>query len=168
MQYIIRLANKCDCEELSKLKHTVWSETYRGIYSDEKIDNYDYKKNEEKFLNILSNPKIKLYVVVDQDKIVGYMDCGMPIRQYKNYKQEIGLLYLLKEYQRKGIGKELFQLGVNIISQNGYDEFFISCNKYNNNAIEFYKKMGGIIDNIDDDNIDKSLPQIKFRYKIEK
>lgn len=45
MSYIIRLVNDSDFEE----KHIVWDETYRGIYSDNKIDNYDYKINEEKF-----------------------------------------------------------------------------------------------------------------------
>ena len=168
LNYIIRLACDNDCLELSKLKHTVWSENYCGIYSDEKIDNFDFEKNRLKFLNIISNPNVNLYVVEDNKKIVGYMSCGMPYRPYKDYKQEIGLLYLLKEYQKKGIGKELFNIAYNEIKENGYNDFFISCNKYNINAQEFYKKMGGIIDKIDDDNIDKSIPQVKFIYKIKK
>ena len=166
MEYIIRLATEKDCVELSRLKQRVWNETYRGIYSDEKIDNYDYEKNRIKFLDIVNNPNIELYVVEDNNKLVGYMDCGIPIRSYKNYQQEIGLLYLLKEYQRQGIGKELFNIGVNSIKSKGFNEFFISCNKYNVNAQTFYKKMGGVIDIVDDDNIDKSIPQVKFIYKI--
>ena len=140
--------------------------TYRGIYSDEKIDDFDYKKNSEKFLKIINNPNIDLYVVEDSGRLVGYMDCGAPYRPYKEFKQEIGLLYLLKEYQRKGIGKELFNLATNRIKENGYNEFFVCCNKYNLNAQEFYKKMGGIIDNIDDDDADKAVPQIVFKYKV--
>lgn len=166
MHYIIRLATLNDCEALSKLKHNVWDETYRGIYNDDKIDNYDYEQNQEKFLKIVLNPDIDLYVVEDNGKLVGYMDCGIPIRPYKDYKQEIGLLYLLKEYQRKGIGKELFRLGYDTIKDKGFKEFFISCNKFNINAQNFYKKMGGIIDKIDDDHVDKSLSQVKFIYKI--
>ena len=166
MDYIIRLANKNDCDELSKLKHTVWNETYRGIYSDEKIDNYDHKKYTDKFLGIINNPNVDLYVVEDNNKLVGYMDYGKPFRPYKDYNQEIGLLYLLKDYQRKGIGTKLFNMAYNKIKEKGYKEFFISCNKYNINAQEFYKKMGGEIIDIDEDNIDKSIPQVKFLYKI--
>ena len=166
MDYIIRLANKNDCDELSKLKHTVWNETYRGIYSDEKIDNYDHKKYTDKFLGIINNPDVDLYVVEDNNKLVGYMDYGKPFRPYKDYNQEIGLLYLLKDYQRKGIGTKLFNMAYNKIKEKGYKEFFISCNKYNINAQEFYKKMGGEIIDIDEDNIDKSIPQVKFLYKI--
>ncbi len=166
MSYLIRLATEQDCDKLSKLKQQVWSETYRGIYSDEKIDNFDYQKNSEKFLNIINNPNIELYVVEDNSRLVGYMDCGVPYRPYKNYKQEIGLLYLLKEYQRKGIGKELFNIATSKIKENGYNEFFVCCNKYNINAQEFYKRMGGLVDEIDNENTDKSIPQVTFIYKI--
>lgn len=166
MNYIIRLAKKNDCDKLSKLKHNVWKETYHGIYSEERINNFDYKKNSDKFLNLINDSNVELYVVEDNGKLIGYMSFGKPYRPYKYYKQDIGLLYLLKEYQRKGIGKELFNLAVKKIKENGYNEFFVCCNKYNINAQEFYKKMGGIIDEIDEDNVDKSIPQIKFIYKI--
>ena len=63
MNYSIRLANEKDCKKLSELKHQVWIETYRGIYSDEKIDNFDYLKNEKKFLDIINNKSIDLYIV---------------------------------------------------------------------------------------------------------
>ncbi len=166
MNCIIRLANKNECKELSKLKHQMWTETYRGIYSDEKIDNYDYLKNEKKFLDIIDNKNINLYIVEDQNRIVGYMSCGTPLRPYKDYKQDVGLLYLLKEYQGKGLGRELFNIAYENIKEKGYKSFFISCNKYNTSAQAFYKKMGGIVDCIDEDNIDKSIPQIKYIYKI--
>ena len=166
MNYIIRLAIVNDCDKLSTLKQQVWNETYRGIYSDKKIDDFDYKKNSEKFLNNINNPNINLYVVEDNKKIVGYMSCGIPYRPYKDYKQEIGLLYLLKEYQKKGIGRELFNIAVNKIKENGYNKFFVCCNKYNINAQEFYKKMGGVIEKVDEDNSDKSIPQVTFIYKL--
>jgi hypothetical protein len=42
MDYVIRLATEKDCNELARVKHNCWETTYRGIYSDEKIDNFDY------------------------------------------------------------------------------------------------------------------------------
>ena len=44
MNYTIRLATEKDCDTLSRLKQQVWDETYRGIYSDEKIDILILKK----------------------------------------------------------------------------------------------------------------------------
>jgi len=164
--YIIREANENDCKELSHIKHTVWETTYRGIYSDEKIDNYNYEEQANKFRKLINNTNIKLYVVEYNKKIIGYMSCGKPIRQYKNYEQEIGLLYILKEFQGKGLGKKLFNIAYNDIKLKGVTEFYIACNKYNINAQRFYQKMGGIISSIDEDHIDKSYPQIYFIYKI--
>ncbi len=166
MTCTIRLATKSDCDNLSKLKQRVWYENYRRIYSDQKIDNFDFDKNSKKFSNIIDSPNIQLYVVEDNGELVGYMDYGTPYRPYKNFQQEIGLLYLLKTYQKKGIGRKLFNLARDAIKANGYNEFFISCNKYNFNAQKFYERMGGKIIDVDDDMDDKSTPQVKFLYKI--
>ena len=71
MNYNIRLSTEEDCDELSKLKHDIWETTYRGIYPDDKIDNFDYDKNKNSFINIINNPDIELYVVEDKEKIIG-------------------------------------------------------------------------------------------------
>lgn len=168
MEYIIRLATENDCNQLSILKHNVWETTYRGIYPDEKIDNYDYEENKNKFIKLVNNPDIKFFVVESDKKIVGYMDFGVPLRPFKDYKQEIGLLYLQKEYQGKGIGRELFNIAYNNIKKDGFDEFFISCNKYNIPSQKFYEKMGGVRIFVDEDNENRSIPQIKYLYKINK
>ena len=166
MNYIIRLASEKDCNELSKVKHNVWETTYRGIYPDDKIDNFDYERHATSFKKIVNNPQIELYVVEYENEIIGYMDFGVPFRPFEDYKQELGLLYVLKEYQGNGIGKRLFDLAYTNMKKNGFNEFFISCNKYNLSAQRFYEKMGGEMIHIDDDNEDKSIPQIKYLYKI--
>ena len=166
MEYNIRLAKIEDCKAISKVKRKVWETTYRGIYPDEKIDSYNYKEQEEMFKSLVINKDIDLYVVEVNNEIVGYMDCGVPIRQFEDYEQEIGLFYILEEFQRKGIGRELFKIAYENIKGKGYDRFFISCNKYNLPAQRFYEKMGGKIVHIDEDNENKSIPQIKYHYDI--
>lgn len=166
MNYKIRLATIEDCEKLAKLKRDVWETTYRGIYPDEKLDNYDYEKNKMSFMDVVNNPEVELYVACDEDKIIGYIDFGVPFRPFKDYKQEIGLFYILKEYQRKGLGRKLFNLAYERMKNNGYKEFFISCNKYNTPAQRFYERMGGEIVHVDEDEENKSIPQIKYLYKI--
>lgn len=166
MDYEIRLAKKDDCKKLSKLKRDIWETTYRGIYPDEKIDNFNFEENEKKFLNIIENKNVELYVLVVEGKIVGYMSCGEPIRKFQNFKHEIGLLYIQQDFQGKGYGKILFEKGKESIKENGACEFFISCNKYNVNAQKFYEKMGGKIIHVDPDTGDKSCDQVKFLYNI--
>ena len=166
MNYIIRLATINDIKNLAVLRQKVWDETYRGIYSNNIIDNFDYENSEKTFEKIINDDRISLYVVKSNKELVGYMDVGFPYRQYNDYKQEIGLLYLRKDFQRKGIGRELFNIGYNEIKNNGYNKFFISCNKYNINARKFYEKMGGQLVSVDEDNEDKRIVQVKYHFDI--
>jgi len=159
-------AKKCDCLEIAELKGEVWNTTYRGIYTDADIDNYDIHENEKKFTDIVSDPHVALFIARDNRKIIGYMSCGKPYRPFLGYEQEIGLLYILKQYQGRGVGRKLFEIGKDIIKNNGYNEFFISCNKYNDNALNFYEKMGGAIKHIDEDIEDRRNSQVKFHYQI--
>ncbi len=168
MDYDIRLAVLSDAEILPKVKLEAWESVYRGIYPDSKFDNFDYQKNVNFFTDIINSDDKDLYVVIVDGNIVGYMEFGYPMRPYGNYEQEIGLFYIIGDYQRKGIGRDLFSLAYEMIKYKGYDKFFISCNKYNINAQEFYSKMGGVIEHIDEDNEDKSIPQVKFSYSIKK
>lgn len=138
--YKIRLANKKDIRILAILRQRIWNETFRGIYSDDIIDNYDYEEAEKYFLNIINNNKISLYVVESNNELVAYMDVGEPIRKFDNYEQEIGLLYIRKDFQAKGIGKELFTLGYNEIKSNGYNEFLFLVINIIQMHVNFMKK----------------------------
>ena len=165
MRIIYRAAVMEDCREIAKLKGIVWNTTYRGIYPDKTIDNYDIDRNEQTFEKIVMNPKISLYVA-NAEKIVGFVSFGEPYRPFLHYKHEIGLLYILKEYQGIGIGKKLFSMAKQSIRDSGYNEFFVSVNKYNKNAIDFYIAMGGSVIHVDEDMEDKRDAQMKIRYVI--
>jgi len=132
-----------DCYDLAVLKGNVWNTTYQGIYPQEKLEGYDVEKNKRIFESIVENPDISLYVACDNEQIVGFMTCGKPYRPFGEYGQEIGLLYILKEYQRQGIGKEFFCIARKLVAERGYKEFFLSVNKKNYDAQKFYLVMGG-------------------------
>ena len=148
-----------DCLELSILKGQVWNTTYKGIYPDEKLSGYDIAKNESIFQNIVCNPDIELFVALDNQKIVGLMTCGKPYRPFMDFQQEIGLLYILKEYQRKGIGKTFFEIARNQMKANRYTKFFLSVNSKNFDAQKFYEAMGGV-------TIYQDEVSIKYSYQF--
>lgn len=148
-----------DCLELAILKGQVWNTTYQGIYPEEKLSGYDVAKNEKIFQNIVSNPDIELYVATDDTKIVGLMTCGKPYRPFMDFQQEIALLYILKEYQRQGIGKAFFDIAKKQMAANGHSKFFLAVNSRNFDAQKFYEAMGGVI-------IAKDEQQIKYKYTI--
>ena len=138
-----RKATLDDCYSIAELKGVVWNTTYKGIYPDEKLTGYDVGKNERIFQTIVNNPEIDIYIAADQDRIVGFMTCGKPYKPFMHYEQEVGLLYILKEYQRKGIGKGFFDIARKQVKEAGYGEFVVAVNSQNVNAINFYLSMGG-------------------------
>lgn len=164
---MIRKANLKDCEELARLKLTIWKQTYSDIYPKEKFENYDFEKNIEKFKTLVNREDIELMVVEEDKKLLGYLSFGTPIRPFKDYSKEIGLFYLEKKIRGKGYGRKLFEMAKEELKKQGTKEFFISCNKYNIPARGFYEKMGGILVQEDEDNdFDKSLVQVKYHYSI--
>lgn len=155
----IRLATKSDSKELSYLKKEVWETTYRGIYDDEVIDNYDYLKREEKFNNLIDDNNQEVYVCVVDSKIVGYIVIGEPLHgELDGYDFIINDLGIDKNYRRMGIGKKFFD-----IAKSKNRKLFNCCNYYNSNARRFYDKMGGKIVKTDMSE-DKRYCQVYYVY----
>ena len=158
-QITYRKATKADCRTLAVMKGKVWNTTYQGIYSEETLQNYDVDKNQQIFESIVDNPEIELYLAQSGDQIIGLMTCGKPFRSCMNYQQEIGLLYILKEYQRRGIGRGFFTIAENQVRQSGHKKFVVSVNRRNLNAISFYLAMGGRV-------VVQDEKQIKIGYSL--
>lgn len=156
---VYRKADEDDCYMVAKLKGIVWNTTYKGIYSDEALLGYDVEKNEKIFRQIVNNPEIEIYVATDKDRIIGFMTCGKPYKPFRHYEQEVGLLYILEEYQRQGIGSGFFDIAREKVKEAGYREFIVAVNSKNINAIDFYVSMGGKI-------IDNDERQIRIAYTI--
>lgn len=165
-EIVIEKAKESDAKAIAKVKRMAWETTYRGIYPDEKIDGYDFEKQEQKFKVLINDKNQHFYVAKFNNEIVGYMCAGKLVREFKDYDAEIMLLYILKEFQGQGLGKRFFLVAKQCLEKDGHKRFFISCNKYNLPAQAFYKKMGGKVVFVDEDNLDRSIPQIKFEYEI--
>ena len=110
------------CLELAHVKKQVWLTTYKGIYSDSKIEDFDYSEHEKKFKKYINSQDLKLYVAVLEKKIIGYTAVGKsPHRKEKQI--EIVLLYLLKEFQCKGFGKIMFEFAKTKLSKRAQNNF---------------------------------------------
>ena len=161
MNIVLRNAKREDCKELSNIKHKVWLTTYRGIYDDSDLDNYDYLKHENKFISKLD----ELYVIESDDTLIGYFSFGVPRHNYLDYTHCINSLYILEGYKGKGIGRRVFEFIDNYCKNNNISKYFTNCNKYNTNALGFYLKMGGVVTLLEDTNEDKAAHQYYIEFK---
>jgi GNAT superfamily N-acetyltransferase len=92
-----------------------------------------------------SAPHYKMYVAeVPGRGVVGFADVGEPRENIDAYEGELYAIYLLPEFQRKGIGERLFNLGVQFFVVSGKGSMYLLALEVSPYK-SFYEKMGGRI-----------------------
>ena len=141
----LKKATAADASLLAETRRTVWKETYRGIYPDSMLDEYDLELYTQKDAQRIREPGNHYFLFVDGHECIGYFSFGP--YHYGNYKDfEICLnhLYIRKAYQGQGLGKTAISVLWDHCNEQGIDRFFCGCNANNLPAIAFYRHMGGI------------------------
>lgn len=109
---IIREARLEDVQGMARVVVNTWLTTYRGLMPDEHLDKLSYEDKELKYRELLQNPiKDKFTFVAESNagNVVGVVIAGLERTGNTIYKGEIYAIYLLEDYQRKGLGKKLFR-----------------------------------------------------------
>ena len=124
---------------LSEFRKKVWETTYRGIYPDKIIDEFDFEFHDSRNLAWINSKDFLVYFITANGEKAGYL-----ILRHKNplYVQS---LYLLSEFRRKGIGKKTFDHIREHCRKDKIKKFYLGCHPENKNALAFYEKMGGMI-----------------------
>ncbi len=109
---IIREAKISDVLSIAKVNVDTWRSAYRGILSNEYLNNLSYEQREQAMKNIINNSKkdeISIFVAEESTNgIVGFSTCGRERSNDEIYHGELYAIYIIKEYQNKGIGRVLF------------------------------------------------------------
>ena len=131
-------------------RQKAWDATYRGIYPDEVIDAFDWVWHLEAEHRRLSNPNFHCFLVMDGENCVGYVSYGT-VRPgaWKDFAFRLHSLYLLPPYQGTGLGKKLFTQVQIACKEMGFEKMFLDCHPDNQNALSFYKHLGGTITQTD-------------------
>ncbi len=128
------------------LVHTrkkAWSATYRGIYSDAFIDDFDYAWHETREYRNLQNPAFHSFLVMEGNSCLGYVtyiEKSTPL--WRDYQFRLLSLYLLPEAQGRGIGRLIFGFLQEQCTILGHEKFYFSCDPCNAKALSFYQHMG--------------------------
>ena len=145
-----RKAEVSDALTIVQTRQKVWDTTYRGIYPDKEIDEFDYNWHLKAEQTRLSNPKFHCHMVMDDGVCVGYFSYGkVTPGTWKDFSFRLHSLYLLPEYQGRGMGRRIFEQIKDICLSCGYEEMFLDYHPANENALAFYRHMGGLITDVD-------------------
>lgn len=162
-----KLATIEDLKYIGYLRQKIWDSTYRGIYDNEWIDQFDFAHHERNDLLKLQNPDFYVYLILENNNKIGYfmLSQELPCR-YKDFTVCLNALYILPDFQGKGIGCEGIEMIKEYCKIHGINKFYNQCNVHNSKAISFYKKMGGMIGHKDIGNAYKYEDSIWFEYHI--
>ena len=154
------LANEDAAKIIAELRHEIWCTTYRGIYSDERIDNYDYEEHRQRDLQRIQDSSYHVYLITNADEPIGYFTFLTAETVY------IQSLYIRQECQRQGIGKQAFALIRGYCRAHGFDKFTCNCNSHNYSAQVFYHSMGGAVIKRNEGHSAKYDDQITFEFCV--
>lgn len=149
-----------DAAAIVYLRERIWATTYRGIYPDSMIDDFDYAWHLDKELQRISNPEYAVYLITRDYLNIGYLT----IR--KKDKVILQSLYILEQYQHQGIGKLAFDFVNEYCKENDANFFVCQCIPENKNARLFYEKMGGKIIGEDLKNEESWMNSVVYRFEL--
>ncbi len=144
MEYIIRKKERKDCADVAHVVTVAWNETYKGIVSDEFLNNLYLTEKERAFnsYNKFNEKDNHQYVLEVDNKIVGFINVGSSDENTYDNCGEIHAVYIINGYKGSEFGKKLIEAGINELKKMGYDRMIIGC-LVGNPSNGFYKHIGG-------------------------
>lgn len=140
---LIRKANEEDIKKIAEIHVETWRYSYKGIIHRDYLDKFEIENSYNNNLRLLNKEEIYIYLAEFNDNICAFIIFSLNSRgsDFLNYA-EIWGLYVLPDYQNKGVGKKLFNEAKQILCKNKIDNLMLWALKDNKDK-EFYKKIGG-------------------------
>lgn len=108
----IRIVQKNEIDQLIKLSIETFCETFADMNTKENMQKYIQSSlSSNKMKSEIANPNSVFFFAKINKEIIGYIKINLLEAQTENMgtdSLELERIYILKKYQRKGIGHELF------------------------------------------------------------
>ncbi len=150
-----------DAAAISTLRQRIWDTTYRGIYPDAVIDDFDHDWHQQRDLRKITDSSFTVYLIRDGEENIGYFmfqDTGAGVW--------LRSLYVLREYQHRGIGKLAFSIITDYCRKKRISRFACDCNPHNENAMRFYQRMGGVVIKTDTGHENRQEDGVTFEFHV--
>jgi ribosomal protein S18 acetylase RimI-like enzyme len=138
---IIRPTQKADTDVLSRIYVQTWRDTYLGILPFDYLFEMSATHHSRAFWHELDRNDLISFVAEDSGKILGFITGGLERHGDDVYCGEIFTLYVLKKYQRRGLGQNLvaaltqqfegsgiYSMLVRVLKLNPYRRFYVKRN----------------------------------------
>lgn len=137
-----------DVGQLQKIARQTFFETFSAGNTEENMTKYLQENLSIKNLSVeLEEINSEQYFAILEGNVIGYLklNFGNAQTELKGHKSiEIERIYVLKEFQGKNIGQQLYKKAIDIAMEKNADYVWLGVWAQNPRAISFYKKNGFI------------------------
>lgn len=138
----IRNATLTDAKGIAKVHVDSWKTTYKNIIPNDFLQKLSYEQRTNSWIKNISEENNYVFVAEnDQKEIVGFADCGKRESNHIEHSGDLTSIYILKEYQGQGIGKQLMHQLFIQFEKLGYNRVFVEVLE-DNNTRYFYEYYG--------------------------
>jgi GNAT superfamily N-acetyltransferase len=143
--FTIRPAGPQDAAEIARVNQETWVETYRGILDEASIQAHTLEEQTRLWQQQLatSSPSEKRFVAEAGGVIVGYCGGGRNPDPHSPFQSELFGIYVLKDYQKRGMGAALLRELAAWLLVRGYRSMLVWVLDQNPHR-NFYSKLGGL------------------------
>jgi GNAT superfamily N-acetyltransferase len=140
---VIRPSQKDDVHSMSCVYVQTWRDTYLGVVPYGYLYTMSAPQLEQGFLNELQSKHVISYVAEGAGGVIGFVSGGYERQGDHIYNGEIYAMYVLKNYQRKGVGTKLVSALAKQLNQFGIYSMLVRVLEHNPYR-RFYEKINGI------------------------
>jgi GNAT superfamily N-acetyltransferase len=120
-----------------------WRESFAGLVPQAFLDGMSVGRRARAFERGFSAPLYRMYVAEAAGRgVVGFADFGAARENFGAYEGELYAVYVLPEFQRRGIGERLFRLGAGFLKASGRNSMYLLTLEVSPYR-RFYEKLGG-------------------------
>ena len=142
----IRKADPSDAGAIARVHVDTWRTAYAGILPAAFLAGLSFAEREAMWSQALTADRPTTCMVVaetDGGVVVGFA-YGAPEREGNpQFRGELFAIYVLRDFQRRGIGQRLYFAMVHHFSSQGIESMLLWVLKDNHPARHFYESMGG-------------------------
>ena len=138
-----RRATPADSLAVAQIHVQSWRESFTGIVPQSFLDKMSAANRAQAFRTRFAVDLYRLFIAeTPKNGVVGFADFGKARETERAFEAELYAIYLLRDFQRGGIGGKLFALGVESLVADGMNSMYVltlEVSPYKS----FYEKMGG-------------------------
>lgn len=143
----IRPAWASDAPALARVHVDAWRTTYRGILPAGGLAGLSYERREHGWNEVLAlAPEQRHFIYVAEDQtgqVIGFSSAGRETSGDPIYTAELYAIYILEEFQHRGLGRRLMRAAVDGLMQAGYAKMLLWVLADNTGGRRFYERLGG-------------------------